>query len=175
MLLASPEAAASVKLAMLLSATTGLSLTLLSCHSRDRFTPEPDRRPSEAHRPQPTLGLRSDSVGNPSVTCRSAENHVEGQLTNPVNSHSVPIPVTCIQHYEGPLQSLEQPLKAQACSAKHTTAPVFDLFASDRIGKHIDSSTLPPSLPPAFACPWHPLPRVGSVLWLALVARVQER
>jgi len=31
-------------------------------------------------RPQPTLGLWSDSVGNASVTCRSADNHVERQL-----------------------------------------------------------------------------------------------
>lgn len=36
------------------------------------------------------VGLRSDSVGNASVTCRFAENHVEGLLTDPVNSHYVP-------------------------------------------------------------------------------------
>jgi hypothetical protein len=30
------------------------------------------------------------SVGNATVTCRSAENHVEGQLIDPVNSHIVP-------------------------------------------------------------------------------------
>jgi hypothetical protein len=40
----------------------------------------------------PTLGLRSDSVGNAPVTCRSAENQVEGQLTVPLNSHYVPVP-----------------------------------------------------------------------------------
>ena len=46
--------------------------------------------PAADYRPQPTLGLRSDSVGNAAVTCRSAENHVEGQLTDLANSHSVP-------------------------------------------------------------------------------------
>lgn len=37
-----------------------------------------------------TLGLRPDSAGNVSLTCRSAENRVEGQLTDPANSQYIP-------------------------------------------------------------------------------------
>lgn len=37
------------------------------------------------------MGLRADSVGNGSVTCRSTENRIEGQLTDQVNSHYVPV------------------------------------------------------------------------------------
>ena len=41
-------------------------------------------------RPMPTLGISPDSVGNVLVTCRSAENRVEGQLPDQVNSHYRP-------------------------------------------------------------------------------------
>ena len=39
----------------------------------------------------PTLGISPDSGGNVPVTCRSAENRVEGQLPDQVNSHYRPI------------------------------------------------------------------------------------
>ena len=52
--------------------------------------PEPKSIYRAGRRPQPTLGLRSASVGNASVTCRSADNHVERQLRLSGYDRSVP-------------------------------------------------------------------------------------
>jgi len=41
-------------------------------------------------RSMPTLGISPDSGGNVPVTCRSAENRVEGLLADQVNSHYRP-------------------------------------------------------------------------------------
>jgi hypothetical protein len=43
------------------------------------------------NRPLLSFGHWLDSGSNATVTCRSAENHVEGQLIDPTNSHCVPI------------------------------------------------------------------------------------
>lgn len=61
-----------------------------SRHLNDRCTSRPARGLIQPARPEWTLNLWLQSVGNVSVTCRLAKNHVEGQLTDPVNSHCGP-------------------------------------------------------------------------------------
>ena len=62
-----------------------------------------------ASRPMPTLGIFPDSGGNVPVTCRSAENCVEGQLADQVNSHYRPLGAIRHEHAQWRLSKVDQP------------------------------------------------------------------